>query len=170
MAKNGKFKKVVATALTGAVVLGSGTAIGQAIIKRNNENKHPKDKEYTVQAGDTLYDISNRNYGTGIYYDEIAEYNGIEDEDHIMPGDVIKLPNIVTENGELQPTTIQTYTVQPGDNLTTICKKIYNDDSYELVLRLAKYNGIENPDFIKQGQVLELPMYEELQEINVITK
>ena len=170
MAKNHKFKKVVATALTGAVVLGSGTAIGQAIIKRNNENKHPKEKEYTVQTGDTLYDISIRNFGTGIYYDEIAEYNGIEDPSHIMPGDIIKLPNIVTDNKELKPTTIQTYTVQEGDNLTTICKKIYNDDSYELTLKLAEYNGIEDPNFIKQGQVIELPMYEELQEISIMKK
>lgn len=170
MAKNNKFKKIVATAVTGAVVLGSGTAIGAAITKRNNENKNPKEKEYTVQSGDTLYDISNRYYGTGIYFDEIAEYNDIEDPSHIMPGDTIKLPNIVKENEELQPTTIQTYTVQQGDNLTTICQRIYNDGSYEIVLKLAKYNGLDDPDYIKQGQVLELPMYEELQEINVITK
>ena len=132
--------------------------------KATLENKNIKAdrliEEFYAARGETNTEIDKK----------LAEYNGIEDEDHIMPGDVIRLPNIVTENGELQPTTIQTYTVQPGDNLTTICKKIYNDDSYELVLRLAKYNGIENPDFIKQGQVLELPMYEELQEINVITK
>ena len=162
MAKKFKLKKVVATALTGAVILGSGTAVGAALNKRNNENKHPKEREYTVQAGDTLYDISNRFYGTGIYFDDLAEYNDTEDKDHIMPGDVIKIPEIESE--ELQPNTIQTYTVQSGDNLTTICKRIYNDGSYEIAAKLAKFNDIENMDLIKPGQKIQLPMYEDLQD------
>ena len=169
MAKGQKFKKIVATTAAGAIVLGSGTAIGAVLTKRHNEKHNPKEREYTVQTGDTLYDISDKYYGTGIYFDDIAEYNGIEDPSHIMPGDTIKLPNIESDK-EVQPTTIQTYTVQAGDNLTTICQKIYGDDSYNLALKLAEYNGIEDPNMIKQGQVLELPMYEELQEINVKSK
>ena len=167
MAKNSKFKKVVATAVTGAVIFGSGTAVG-ALVNRHNEDKHPKEKEYTVQAGDTLYDLSDRFYGSGVYYDEIADRNHIKNPDEIKEGDVVVLPAEVSEGVYLN--TVQTYTVQPGDNLTTICEKFYNDSSYETVSKLANFNDIKNMDFINQGQTIHLPLYEDLLEVNIRSK
>lgn len=49
----------------------------------------------------------------------------------------------------------QRYTVEAGDCLWTICRKIYGEGA--LAYKLATANGIRNPNLIYPGQVLELP-------------
>lgn len=161
-----KIKKAIATTLAVATV---GTA-GAVVAKTYADNKPPKDEEYTVQSGDTLYDISNRYYGTGIYFDDIAEYNNIDDPNDIKAGDVIKLPSSISDEIQRDESNdidvpVQTYTVEKGDNLVIICQKVYGVNSYELALKLANYNNIEDPNIIKVGQVLETPSYEALMEV-----
>lgn len=49
----------------------------------------------------------------------------------------------------------QTYTVQPGDNLSKISKQFYGDpNKYNSIV---KANQLENPDKIKPGQKLIIP-------------
>jgi nucleoid-associated protein YgaU len=49
----------------------------------------------------------------------------------------------------------QTYTVQPGDNLSKISKRFYGDpNKYP---RIAQANNLEDPDKIKVGQQLLIP-------------
>jgi len=49
----------------------------------------------------------------------------------------------------------QTYTVQPGDNLSKISKRFYGDpNKYP---QIAKANNLEDPDKIKVGQQLLIP-------------
>jgi nucleoid-associated protein YgaU len=49
----------------------------------------------------------------------------------------------------------QTYTVQPGDNLSKISKHFYGDaNKYPTIL---KANSLEDPDKIKVGQQLVIP-------------
>lgn len=64
-----------------------------------------------------------------------------------------------TEPGSLQ-TSADSYTVEKGDSLWAICKKVYGDGS--LAYKLATANGIKNPNLIYPGQVLQLPVVEEL--------
>lgn len=52
--------------------------------------------------------------------------------------------------------TIQRYTVQPGDTLAKIAEKFYGD--FRQVNYLAATNGIANPDILKAGQVLVIPV------------
>jgi nucleoid-associated protein YgaU len=49
-------------------------------------------KSYTVVAGDTLWDISVRAYGTGYRWVEIAQANHWQNPDLIYPGNVFQLP------------------------------------------------------------------------------
>lgn len=51
--------------------------------------------------------------------------------------------------------TPQTYTVKKGDTLSAICRKYYGDST--LYSKLAKYNGIKNPNLIRVGQIIKLP-------------
>lgn len=53
------------------------------------------------------------------------------------------------------PSTAQTYTIQRGDNLSYICRKFYGNAN--LYNKLAKYNGIKNPNLIYTGNVLKIP-------------
>jgi nucleoid-associated protein YgaU len=49
----------------------------------------------------------------------------------------------------------QTYTVQPGDNLSKVSKYFYgNANKY---MEIAKANGLDDPDKIKVGQKLTIP-------------
>lgn len=52
--------------------------------------------EYTVQSGDTLWEIAQGRYGSGYEWYRIAQANGIVNDEQghplIYPGQVIKLP------------------------------------------------------------------------------
>ncbi len=49
----------------------------------------------------------------------------------------------------------KTYRVNPGDTLSAICRNTYGNSS--LYSKLAKYNGIKNPNLIRVGQIIKLP-------------
>lgn len=54
-----------------------------------------------------------------------------------------------------EPKTAERYTVEAGDCLWTICRRVYGDGA--LAYQLATANNIANPDLIYPGQVLDLP-------------
>ena len=47
---------------------------------------------YTVKQGDTLMGICKRYYGTTTIYQEVMQYNGLDDRDMLYIGQQIKLP------------------------------------------------------------------------------
>lgn len=47
---------------------------------------------YTVKQGDTLMGICKRYYGTTTQYQEVMQYNGLDDSDMLYIGQQIKLP------------------------------------------------------------------------------
>jgi nucleoid-associated protein YgaU len=49
----------------------------------------------------------------------------------------------------------QNYTVQPGDNLSKISKRFYDDPNR--YMSIVKANNLEDPDKIKVGQELLIP-------------
>jgi nucleoid-associated protein YgaU len=52
----------------------------------------PEKKTYTVVAGDTLWDIAMKNYGSGYKWTDIANANNLVNPDLIYPGNVLTLP------------------------------------------------------------------------------
>jgi peptidoglycan/xylan/chitin deacetylase (PgdA/CDA1 family) len=57
------------------------------------------------------------------------------------------------------------YVIQKGDTLSKIAKNFYGD--LGLYQRLAKYNGIRNPNLIRVGQTIEIPSKRELEGKNI---
>jgi len=49
----------------------------------------------------------------------------------------------------------QSYTVQPGDNLSKISKRFYGDANK--YMSIVKANNLDDPDKIKVGQELVIP-------------
>ena len=49
------------------------------------------------------------------------------------------------------------YIIQHGDSLLKILKQFYGFSDLDTASRLAKYNGIRNPDKIKVGKELKIP-------------
>lgn len=48
--------------------------------------------------------------------------------------------------------------VKPGDTLSAIALKYYGDASKEAYMRIAKANNLANPDLIRVGQKLQIPL------------
>lgn len=67
---------------------------GPVLIPVTVNADHPaaEGQSYTVQAGDTLWDIAERVYGDGSQFMKIAEASGIANPDLIHPGQVLTIP------------------------------------------------------------------------------
>ena len=99
---------------------------------------------YTVQKGDSLYQIANK-YGTTVL--ELKELNNLT-SNSLSIGQVLKLPD--SKNDDLKETNI--YTVQKGDSLYQIANK-YNTTVDEL----KKINNLTN-NILSIGQKITLPI------------
>ena len=101
---------------------------------------------YTVEEGDTLSSIA-ATYG--IDPGELAAQNGITDPDKIFAGQTLHIgeggPAVAAPSG-------RTHVVGLGETLSWIA------DYYGVALdELLSANGIDDPDYVYEGQVLSLP-------------
>lgn len=102
---------------------------------------------YTVQRGNTLWEISRR-YNVTI--SEIAQINDIQNPNLIYPGE--KLTIITNTNFDKTNALGKTlYTVQSGDTLSELAIRF--DTTVEDLVRL---NGIANPNCIYVGERLRI--------------
>ncbi|MDN3080250.1 LysM peptidoglycan-binding domain-containing protein [Enterococcus faecalis] len=92
---------------------------------------------HVVQYGETLSSIA---YQYGTYYQTLAALNGLANPNLIYPGQVLKVNGSVVS---------KIYTVQYGDNLSSIAAKL--GTTYQT---LAALNGLANPNLIYPGQTL----------------
>ena len=133
---------------TNTLQIGQVLRIPTEVIYEEEENV------YTVQKGDTLYQIAQNNNTT---VEEIKKLNNLT-SNTLSIGQLLKLPSPLT------PET--TYTVQKGDSLYSIAKK-YNTT----VDKLKELNNLTT-NILSIGQVLKLPVEtteEEIKEENTIT-
>jgi len=116
---------------------------------------------YKVQSGDTLMGISRKLFnGDAQYWDEIAELNGIKAPHTIYPGQELELPKKGGETTQAAAqsqasTTSKTYTVQSGDCLMGIARKLLGDP--HRWREIADLNDIEPPYTIYPGKQLKVP-------------
>lgn len=111
---------------------------------------------YTVQAGDTLWEIAQR---TGTTVRTLARLNGLRDPDRLYPGQRLRIPKLPTAPEPpvcpMPPTPSpgQTlYEVQPGDTLGDIAFRF--GTTVPVLLRL---NRLDDPDALTVGQKLLVP-------------
>jgi membrane-bound lytic murein transglycosylase D len=124
----------------------------------------PAYEEYTIVAGDTLYEIA---LSRGLPLQELQDANPGADPRRLAVGQVIKIPAVTSsttrpplEDGspplgsDLQPSEI--YVVKPGDSLWKISRR------YEgvTVPEIRAANNLKS-DTIKPGQKLRIPTEQE---------
>lgn len=107
----------------------------------SNEAQRIQGESYTVQSGDNLSTIAKR---FGLTTNELMEMNHLT-SDLIHPGQTL-----VIRGKAIHTTDNKMYTVQPGDNLSTIAKK-YNMTTNEL----KELNQLTS-DLIHPGDVLQV--------------
>ena len=116
-------------------------------VETEEEKKKSDRIEYTVEAGDTLWQIANE-YNTSIY--EIARLNGIDNPNLIYIGE--KLTIITNSNFEITFGAGKAfYTVKKGDTLSSLSLRFKK--TVEDIVRL---NNIQNPNLIYVGQRLRI--------------
>lgn len=110
-------------------------------IKNEVPSQEVNTDTYIVKAGDTLSAIASK-YNTTVA--KLASINNISNPNLISVGQVLKLKGEAT-------TTVKTYTVVSGDNLSSIAGRFNTT-----VDNICKLNNISNPNLIYAGQVLKL--------------
>ena len=107
--------------------------------------------ELIVQPGDTLWDIAQANRTTVA---ALAQLNGINNPSLIVVGQRIVLhpPTAAASPAPAASTAPTVYVVRSGDTLWGISVQFETT-----VARLAAANQIDNPSFIRAGQVLVIP-------------
>ena len=93
---------------------------GQVLIVSDNDATNPSECViYTVEAGDSLYEIAKKYDTTA---DLIKEYNGLESND-LSIGQELRIPCYIEDNDNSDLTKYVNYTVEAGDNLYDIAEK-----------------------------------------------
>lgn len=118
---------------------------------------------YTVQAGDHLWAIAEKQYGSGYNWVDIAKENGLKNASVISAGQVLKLPKVAIKEIETPKTVASvsnkiegdSYTVAKGDHLWGIAVRAYGD-GYKWT-EIATANDLKNPGYIEVGQQIKLP-------------
>jgi len=127
----------------------------------------PKQKTYTVEKGDNLWQISEKTTGSGYNWKLIAQANNITTPGIIFSGTQLIIPNIPTPTPQMTtvpPPTIMPvpnaitgydYAVQKGDTLWDIAVRAYGDGFKWGTIATA--NNLTNPSVIHSGNVLKIP-------------
>ena len=123
---------------------------------------------HVVSEGETLWSISEKYYGTGFNWQEIAKINDLSGSYSIERGQELTIPDLKEEREELavnkpvndavpseNAIASATYTVVKGDDLWNIAVRAYGD-GYKWV-EIAEENDLDNPDIIHSGNKLRLP-------------
>ncbi len=138
-----------------------------SVIQKQEVRQSKIERHYSVEAGDNLWQISEKFYKSGYNWVDIAKANNLANPSDIHVGDNLVIPNVkpkiltqTVETGETgasstQAITGSTYTVVKGDYLWDIAVKAYGD-GFKWV-DIAKANNLSNPDLIFSGDVLKIP-------------
>jgi len=114
---------------------------------------------HTVVAGENLWTISEKYYGSGYNWVDVAKENKLGNANKLLVGQELSIPKTAVKQVVAVKVENQiagsSYTVLKGDNLWKIAVRAYGD-GYQWV-KIAESNNLKNPNIIIPGQVLTLP-------------
>jgi LysM repeat protein len=107
------------------------------------------DIEYRVVSGDTLHAIARRY---AVTVDALCRINGLSDVNRIWAGQRLRIPR-ESAAAPSSPAQLVTHRVLAGETLSKIAQR-----HHVTVESLTHANGIGDPDHIRIGQVLKIPL------------
>jgi nucleoid-associated protein YgaU len=137
----------------------SPTATEQPIVQRGEGPV-----EYTVTQNESLWSISEKQYGTGYNWTDISQANNLKNPNYVEVGQKLVIPDVepkiasakTSENSEMsEQISGSTYIVRRGDSLWNIALRAY--DNGDKWVKIAEENNLVNPSFIHSGNVLAIP-------------
>ena len=130
------------------------------------DNHKPADKKtYMVLSGDTFSTIAVKVYGSEQHWIDIAMANPFVDPKRMYVGQILKLPNIKdvagdpTQQASDAPGQTVTHIVRPGETLSSIAKRYYNNpDRWREVFDHNRETIGRDPDSLQAGAMLKIPL------------
>lgn len=143
-----------------------GIKVETAKVREPNETKKMNFvdiKTYTVKAGDDLWGIAEKMYGSGYNMEDIAKANKLSEPYDLLENQILIIPSIAPKEqtvGEITEKAAKTekiteYVVLPGEYLWQIAEKIYGDGNQ--MSKLIDANRIPYPYNVEEGQKLLVP-------------
>ncbi len=127
----------------------------------------PKDlpTTHTVVKGEYLWSISEKYYGNGYNWVDIARENKLAQANLLFEGQQLTIPRVEVkvapknEESQASANVIEgsTYTVVKGDSLWKIAVRTYQDGYKWSLIADANKDKLANPNAIEVGMVLNLP-------------
>ena len=165
--KSLKLNESTISAVLGAVVIvvvgilvinyfrGKGEIVPSGSKESAVENASPQ--THTVAKGENLWKISEKYYGSGYNWVDIAAENDLADANIIEEGQSLIIPKVEAKPATEITNAISgaTYQIVKGDTLWDISVRAYGD-GYRWV-EIAKENKLTNPNLIHPGNTLTLP-------------
>ncbi len=131
-------------------------ALDRIALTRRYTAQRP-DRKHRVRAGQTLSQIAQRY---GVSMDTLAAANNLHDADYLRQGQTLRLPVAGKQPVSLAAKRAKgkgIYTVQAGDTLSGIAHR-----HGITVQTLAQINGIDDADYLRPGQILQVREGEKL--------
>ena len=118
---------------------------------------------HVVEGGETLWSISEKYYGSGYNWVDVAKENKLSDSNLIAAGETLSIPDVEPKTKTTAEETAKdegkisgaTYEVVRGDSLWNIAERAYGD-GYRWV-EIAQANNLSNPNLIHSGNILAIP-------------
>lgn len=139
---------------------GSATASDSAGVIASNAQR---DTTYVVQPGDTFSSIAEKHYGNESHWFDIAQSNPTIDPTRLRVGQELRLPAILAiplrdEVIPPGPEGVKSYTIRPGDSLSTVAEKFYGDPTlWRTIYNFNRDKIGANPNAIQAGMVVKVP-------------
>lgn len=123
---------------------------------------------YSVAAGDDLWKIAERFYGSGYNWVDIARENALANPNRVLVGQELNIPKteVLVPAGEQEEVvkvadsdviTGSNYEVRSGDSLWKIAVRAYQDGYKWPEIAEANKDKVTNPNLIDEGMMLTLP-------------
>jgi len=118
---------------------------------------------YTVQPGDNLSLIADKLYNDESRWVDISQANPEVDPTKLKIGQVLQLPDDTFTLSQEEPAPkgpgqVQTYNIQPGDNLSTVAEDFYKDPTlWRVIYNFNREKIGDNPNAIQVGMEIEVP-------------
>lgn len=119
---------------------------------------------HKVKAGESLWKVAEKYYGSGYNWVDVVEENKLECADQLAVGQELNIPKVrakqltkpevVAAATDVSPIEGDTYKVQEGDNLWEIAVRAYQD-GYQWP-KIAEANNLANPNYLEVDQELKL--------------